>query len=168
MQDRVRILCEVHISVRAQHAVPALHGACDVPPLLRPHEEHIARLQIPLGEAGVAVPQRGPHARVLAIKLLQLAAQGFRRQDQVVVDAQPLQVGEQVEQKVDRDGAQRRIFELASMVARVAHREEDELLARRARGERCLHDAAQLEVAACKRQRRRVRARHCCVRLLLA
>ena len=55
----------------------------------------------------MVVPQLGPRARRLAVLPLQLAAERRRREDEVVADAELLEVGEQVEQEVDRDRAQR-------------------------------------------------------------
>ena len=59
-----------------------------------------------------------------------------------------------------------RVLDLAPVVARVAHREEDQLLGRRARLERRLEHARRLEVATRKGQRLRMRRRQrrgCCV-----
>ena len=64
------------------------------PPLLRPHEEHVPRLEAPGREARVLVPQLAPHTRVLAMLSLQLVAEGLRGEDEVVADAQLLEVGQ--------------------------------------------------------------------------
>jgi hypothetical protein len=94
-QDGVRVLGKVHVRVGAQHAVVEGHRHGDVAPLLRPHEEHVARLEVPRGQPGVVVPERRPRARPLAVLGLEPLAQRLSGEDEVVADAQPLRGGEQ-------------------------------------------------------------------------
>ena len=84
------------------------------------------------------------------------AVGGMVRQYQVVLDPERLQVGEQVEEEVHRDGAQRRVLVHPPVVARVAHREEHQLLVRGTRLQCRLHRARLLEVATGKGCRHRV------------
>ena len=95
------------------------------------------------------MPQSAPHASVHAMLLLQPAAHGLGSEDQVVADAQPLQVGEQVEQEVHRDSTERRVLVHATVVTgiAVAHTQEDELISWRACRQSRLQYARLLEVA---------------------
>lgn len=86
---------------RTRPLVYAGTGSCSK---LRPH---VASSQIPLRQARMVVPQCRPRARILAVLLLQPATELLRGEDEIVPDAQALEVGKQVEQEVNRNGPQR-------------------------------------------------------------
>ena len=96
MEDQVRVFGEVHVCIGAQHAVAKEQRARDVVPLLRPHEEHVARSQAPRRQPGVPLPERCPSACEEALHLLQLPAQWLGGEHKRVVQLQLLQVRKQV------------------------------------------------------------------------
>ena len=96
----------------------------------------------------MVIPEGRPPACVQAVLLLKRPAQALGREDEEMLEAEVPQVGDQVEQEVGGDRAQRRVLVLTSVVSRIADAEEDELAVRRSSGQCRIHHSGRLEVAA--------------------
>mmetsp|Transcript_33467 Transcript_33467/g.84319 ORF Transcript_33467/g.84319 Transcript_33467/m.84319 type:complete len:269 (+) Transcript_33467:1378-2184(+) len=129
VEDGIRIFEEHDVGVHAHDAVAGLERAGGVVPLLRPQQEHVAGLHAPRHEARVRFKVRAPRAPLHAVIGLQLHAQRLGGGEQeVVVQLQTAEVGDETSDEPDGDDAQRRVFVYPPMVPSIAHREQHDLL----------------------------------------